>query len=155
VPLYETAIELRPDDYQALCLLEGALMKLGRMEQHGEVARRAMQALERQLAIDPHDGRALQLATVQAARLGLRERARELADRAVKSRPDAFATFYNVACAYAVLGDHDDALRMLDHAVRHGRGNLEWIERDPDFDTLRSDPRFEAIVNRIRTASTL
>jgi adenylate cyclase len=154
VPLYETAIELRPDDYQALSLLEGVLVKLGRMEQHGEVARRAMQALERQLAIDPQDGRALQLATVQAARLGLRERARELADRALESRPDAFATFYNVACAYAVLGDHDDALRMLDNAVRHGRGNLEWIERDPDFDTLRSDPRFEAIVNRIRTAST-
>ena len=34
------------------------------MEQHVEVARRAMQALERQLAIDPQDGRALQLGTV-------------------------------------------------------------------------------------------
>ncbi len=25
VPLYEAAIKLRPDDYQALCLLEGSL----------------------------------------------------------------------------------------------------------------------------------
>ena len=152
VPLYETAIELRPDDYQAVSLLAGTLLKLGRTETWGVVARRAMQALERRLTIDPDDGRALQLATVQAARLGLGERARELAERAIASRPDAFATYYNVACAYAVLGDHDDALRMLDHAVRHGRGNLEWIERDPDFDTLRTDPRFDAIVNRIRTA---
>jgi adenylate cyclase len=153
VPLYETAITLRPDDYQALCMLEGALMKIGDTERHAEIARRAMQALERQLAIDPQDGRALQLATVQAARLGLREKARGLAGRALQARPDAFSTFYNVACAYSVLGDVDDALRMLDYAVRHGRGNLEWIGHDPDFDTLRSDPRFEAIVDRIRSAA--
>jgi hypothetical protein len=40
---------------------------------------------------------------------------------------------------------------MLDQAVQHGRGNLEWIERDPDFDNLRPDPRFDAILDRIRS----
>ena len=150
VPLYEEAIRLRPDDYQALCLLEGSLLNLVAMEQHAEVAHRAMQAIDRQLAIDPQDGRALQLGTTNAARLGLREKARDLAERALKARPDAFSSYYNVACAYSILGDLDDALEMLDHAVQHGRGNLEWIEHDPDFDNLRSDPRFDAIVNRIR-----
>jgi adenylate cyclase len=150
VPLYEAAIQLRPDDYQALSLLEGSLLKLGRMEQHAEVARRAMQAIDRQLAIDPLDGRALQLGTTNAARLGLRDKARDLAERALKARPDAFSTYYNVACAYSILGELDDALGMLDRAVQQGRGNLEWIEQDPDFDNLRSDPRFDAIVNRIR-----
>jgi len=150
VPLYEAAVRLRPDDYQALCLLEGVLRQTGAMDRHVEVARRAMQALERQLAIDPRDGRALQFGTVQAARLGLRDKSREFADRALEARPDAFATFYNVACAYSVLGDREDALAMLDRAVQQGRGNLEWIEHDADFDNLRSDPRFEAIVNRIR-----
>jgi adenylate cyclase len=153
VPLYESAIRLRPDDYQALCLLEGALTKVGDMQRHAEVAVRAMQALERQLALDPRDGRALQLGTVQAARLGLRDKSRELAERALEVRPDAFSTFYNVACAYSVLGDKDDAIRMLDLAVQHGRGNLEWIGHDPDFDPLREDPRFNDIVNRIRTSS--
>jgi len=152
VPLYEEAIRLRPDDYQALCLLEGSLLKLDRMEQHEEVARRAMQAIDRQLVIDPHDGRALQLGTTNAARLGLRDRARDLAARALKARPDAFASYYNVACAYSILGDLDDGLEMLDHAVQHGRGNLEWIEHDPDFDNLRADPRFDAILNRIRAS---
>jgi TolB-like protein/Flp pilus assembly protein TadD len=150
VPLYEEAIRLRPDDYQALSLLEGSLLKLGRMEQQAEVARRAMQAIDRQLAIDPQDGRALQLGTTNAARLGLRDKARDLAERALKARPDAFSSYYNVACAYSILGDVDDALALLDRAVQHGRGNLEWIEQDPDFDNLRSDPRFDAIVNRIR-----
>lgn len=151
VPLFEAAIRLRPDDYQSLCLLEGTLLKLGRMEAHGEVAQRAMAAIDRQLAIDPQDGRALQLGTVQAARLGMRERTYELARRVLQVRPDAFSTFYNVACAHAVLGDFDEALDLLDRAVRHGRGNLEWIEQDPDFDSLRSDPRFNEIVNRLRS----
>lgn len=150
VSLYEAAIRLRPDDYQALGLFAGVLVKLGRMERHREISQRSMAALERQLAIDPQDGRALQLATVQAARLGNRARSRELAARALSVRPDAFATFYNVACAYAVLGDREEALEMLDRAVKQGRGNLEWIEQDPDFDTLRGDPRFESIVNRLR-----
>jgi tetratricopeptide (TPR) repeat protein len=152
VPLYEAAVTLRPDDYQALGLLAGSLLKLGRMEQHAEVARRSMQAIDRQLVIDPQDGRALQLGTVQAARLGLRDKSREFAERALVARPDAFSTFYNVACAYSVLGDRDDALEMLDRAVRDGRGNLEWIEHDPDFDSLRSDSRFDAILNRIRAS---
>ena len=152
VSLYEAAIKLRPDDYQALSFLEGSLLKIGRAEQHAEAARRAMQAIDRQLAIDPQDGRALQLGATNAARLGLRDKARDLAARALRSRPDAFATYYNVACAYAVLGDIDDALAMLDRAVQHGRGNLEWIGHDADFDNLRSDSRFDAILDRIRAS---
>jgi adenylate cyclase len=149
---YEAAHRLRPDDYQPPCMLVGALIKLGRTEQYIDVARGAMQVLERHLLIDPKDGRALQLGTVIAARLGLRDKAREFAARALKARPDAFATFYNVACAYSVLGDSDDALGMLDQAVQHGRGNLEWIEHDPDWDALRSDPGFKSIVSRIRSS---
>jgi hypothetical protein len=51
------------------------------------------------------------------------------------------------------MGDNDRALELLNQAVNLGRGNLGWIEHDPDFDTLRGDPRFETIVNRVRAAS--
>jgi TolB-like protein/Flp pilus assembly protein TadD len=150
VEMYEAAIRLRPDDYQALSLFAGLLAKLGRTDRQAEVSQRAMQAIERRLGMDPDDGRALQLGTVMAARLGRRDRSRELAARVLVARPNAFSTFYNVACAYAVLGDRDDALAMLDQAIRHGRGNLEWIERDPDLDSLRGEPGFEAMVGRLR-----
>ena len=58
-----------------------------------------------------------------------------------------------VACAYAVRGDCDRAIELLDRAVRGGRGNLGWIENDPDLDALRGDPRFAAIVGRLRAAA--
>ena len=147
---YEAAHRLRPDDYLPLCLLEGTMLKLGDAERYRDVSLRASAAVERHLAIDPNDTRAMQLGTVQAARLGRHDRARELARRVLALRPDAYSTYYNVACAYSIMGDRDGALAMLEAALKHGRGNLEWIERDPDFDSMRSDPRFEAFMKRVR-----
>ena len=151
VPLFETAMRLRPDDYQPAAMLVGSLKKLGRPELE-EAMRRAMQAIDRHLAIEPGDGRALQLGMVQAAMLGDAKRCEELADRALAARPNEFATYYNLACGFAVLGQCDRALDLLDLAVQRGRGNLEWIEQDPDLDPLRGNPRFEEIVGRLRAA---
>ena len=142
VELYRTAIRLEPDDYQSLALLEGPLRSLGRTDEARESNRLAGLAIERRLQRRPDDVRALLLGSVQA-----------LGDRAMAARPDDFSTAYNVACANALLGDHDRALELLDRAVRHGRGNLGWIEHDTDFASLRGDPRFEAIVGRLRAAA--
>jgi tetratricopeptide (TPR) repeat protein len=152
VPLFETAMRLRPDDYQPVTMMVGALEKLGRPDLQ-EVMQLAMRAIDRHLEIEPDDGRALQLGAVQAAKLGDARRTEELAERALAARPNEFATYYNLSCAYAVLGQHERALDLLDHAVQRGRGNLDWIEKDPDFDTLRGQPRFEEIIGRLRTAA--
>jgi adenylate cyclase len=148
---FEEAHRLRPDDYQPLCMLAGVHEALGRST-YKDVGRRAMEAIERHLEIEPDDGRAMQLGTVQAAKLGDVARAEALKQRALTLRPDDFATLYNLACAETVLGRRDEALRLLDRAVLSGRGNLGWIEHDPDFESLRGDPRFEAIVSRLRAA---
>ena len=147
---FEAAHDLRPDEYQPLSLLLGTLVRLGRTERLQSVGDRAMAAIERRLALDPSDGRALHLGAVLAARLGQETKSRDWAARALIARPGAFATAYNLACAYSLLGDHEQALQMLDAAVESGRGNLGWIEHDPDFDPLRGKPRFDEIVNRLR-----
>jgi TolB-like protein/cytochrome c-type biogenesis protein CcmH/NrfG len=153
VELYRTAIRLEPDDYQSLAMLEGGLQSLGRTEEARESNRLAGLAIERRLQRKPDDVRALLLGAVQAAHAGDAARARTLGERAMAARPDDFSTAYNVACAHAVLGEHERAVELLDRAVRHGRGNLGWIEHDTDFASLRGDPRFEAIVGRLRAAA--
>jgi adenylate cyclase len=153
VALYRAAIRLEPDDYQSQAMLEGPLRSLGRTEEAREANRLAGIAIERRLQRRPDDVRALLLGSVQAAHEGNAERARALGDRALAARPDDFSTAYNVACTYAILGDHDRAIELLDRAVRHGRGNLGWIERDTDFASLRGDARFQAIVGRLRAAA--
>jgi tetratricopeptide (TPR) repeat protein len=50
---------------------------------------------------------------------------------------------YNIACAYAMLNQKDEAFEWLDRALKEGfefEGNLTW---DKDLDNLRSDPRFQ------------
>ena len=54
--------------------------------------------------------------------------------------------------SYYVLGERDRALDLLDRAVRNGRGALTWTENDEDLASLRGDPRFTAIIERIRAA---
>jgi adenylate cyclase len=150
VAYYEAAERLRPEEYQPPCMLSGALFSLGRLEEGRVAAGRALRAIDARLTVVPDDSRALHLGAVLAARLGDRDLALAYARQSLELRPDEFATTYNVACAYAVLGMRGDALDALDRAVRTGRGDLGWIEHDPDFETLRAEPRFGEIVGRLR-----
>lgn len=153
VGLYRRAVELEPDDFQSLAMLVSALQRLGRHDEARAVNVQTGAAIERRLQRRPDDVRALLLGAVQAAIAGDAQRAVACGERALVARPDDFSTAYNVACAYAVLGDGDRAVELLDRAVRGGRGNLGWIENDPDLDSLRGDPRFEVIVGRLRSAA--
>jgi len=150
---YEAAERLRPEEYQPPCMRAGALFSLGRRDEAIAAATRALGAIDARLAVQPDDARALQLAAVLSARVGQRERALDYVRRVLERRPDEFASAYNVACAYAVLEMREEALVMLDRAVSNGRGDLGWIAHDPDFDGLRADPRFDAIVGRLRAKS--
>jgi TolB-like protein/cytochrome c-type biogenesis protein CcmH/NrfG len=153
VELYRKAAQFEPDDYQTLGMLVSALQKLGRHEEALAINAQAGEAVARRLQRHPDDVRALLIGAVQAAIAGDSQRAIDFGERAMIARPDDFSTAYNVACAYAVLGDRERAIELIARAVRDGRGNLGWIENDPDLDSLRGDPRFEAIVERLRLAT--
>ncbi len=53
---------------------------------------------------------------------------------------------YNIACAYAQLGEKDRAFAWLERALAMGFLNLEPAMRDPDIAPLRSDPRFQRLI---------
>jgi adenylate cyclase len=129
-----------------------ALQQLGRREEALEVSVQMMEALEGYLQVHPDDEAALGRAAVCAAWLGDAARAQEFVDRALAAEPDSYIAAYNGACAFALLGDRERALQLLDQAVGTGRGSFAWIEHDDDLVALRGDPRFEAIIARIRAA---
>jgi TolB-like protein/Flp pilus assembly protein TadD len=147
---FEIADRLEPGDYQALSMLQTALRRLGEETRARRAGERALQAVERQLLVDPHDARALQLGASTAAAIGSAGLARSLAERALRAHPDDIGTAYNMACTYAVLGDIDRAIELLERAVRNGWASPSWLAQDPDFDSLRADPRFRQIEARLQ-----
>jgi len=39
---------------------------------------------------------------------------------------------------------------LLEKAFGKGFGNKDWIERDPDYDSIRNEPRFQALINKLK-----
>lgn len=56
---------------------------------------------------------------------------------------------YNVACGYALLNDKDNALFWLERSLAVGFDRADLLKVDSDLDPLRSDPRFQAIVQKV------
>ena len=53
---------------------------------------------------------------------------------------------YNLACSYALAGDKSRALALLKEALSLNPKLTDLSKRDPDFDGIRGDPAFSAIV---------
>jgi TolB-like protein/Tfp pilus assembly protein PilF len=139
--LFEHAAELR-DDYQAQFFAAQATAALKREAEAERAYEKALAAVERHLEFNHDDARAVTMGAVSLCRLGNRAQGLEWADRAVAIDADDAGVSYNVACLYALEGETDKALSSLALAVRAGFGPKEWIERDPDLDSIRADPRF-------------
>ena len=146
---YEAASRVRPEDYQALLLMQSPLNSLGRHQEARSALRRGLQVAEKHLELNPDDARALYLGAGGLAQLGEREKALEWARRAHVLDPEDSGVLYNVACNYALLGMTEAALDCLERAIQNGFGHREWIENDSDLDSLRAEPRFEALKKRL------
>ena len=55
-----------------------------------------------------------------------------------------------IAEVYAVRGDRNDAFRWLDRGIRYGDGGMIGIKGDPLLRNLHGDPRFDALLERLR-----
>jgi tetratricopeptide (TPR) repeat protein len=59
--------------------------------------------------------------------------------------------WYNLGCSYALTNHPDEAFEALTKAIDLGYGDYDWMKSDTDLVGLRSDPRFEALLNWLYT----
>lgn len=56
---------------------------------------------------------------------------------------------YNAACAYALLGQKEKGLQWLTKAIDAGFQSASTMRTDTDLTSLRSDPRFQALLKKL------
>lgn len=66
-------------------------------------------------------------------------------------RSDASKRFdaYNHAIAHAKLGDTDTAFDLLEQCLSIHSTTLVWLKVAPELDSLRGDPRFQSLLQRV------
>ncbi len=56
---------------------------------------------------------------------------------------------YNMACAWALLGEKEKALELLEKGLRLAPRLAGWSREDSDLELLHGTPEFEAVLQRI------
>jgi hypothetical protein len=68
------------------------------------------------------------------------------------ARAGRYASGYAIAVVHMGLGDRERALATLDVAYRERSHWLVWLKRDPRWDEIRADPRFQDFVRKVGLA---
>jgi adenylate cyclase len=106
-----------------------------------------MKRLERAIDFDPEDALAYSIGSFVLQFLGQRDKALEWTERSIEIDPDDHLTKYNAACFFLQIGEKERGFDVLEVCMPHlSRAQLDWMLRDPDFDAVREDPRYVALV---------
>jgi len=101
---------------------------------------------ERLLARKQDSVEVLRVLAELVSRKGLVDRAVDLDRRLVELLPNDFLARYNLACSLARAGRSDEAIDSLSRAILLGYDDLAHMEADPDLESLRNHPDFQALL---------
>lgn len=148
--LFRKAADVRQEDFQSAFLLAQSLKMLGQDDEAATWRREGIRRAEHVLALNPLDGRAMSLGALYLLEEGQAGRAIEWSARALELYPNDMSSLGNGACLQAKLGRTDRAIELLERVSALGWGQRDWLERDPDYDNLRDDPRFQKLLTTFK-----
>ncbi|WP_293330454.1 tetratricopeptide repeat protein [Microcoleus sp. CAWBG58] len=137
---YDKALEFKPDQHKAWYNRGIALRNLGRLEE-------AIASYDKALEFKPDKDEAWYNRGYALGNLGRLEEAIASYDKALEFKPDLHAAFYNKACCYALHSQIDQAIQNLQQAIALNPDKYrEMAKTDSDFDSIRFDTRFQALI---------
>jgi TolB-like protein/Flp pilus assembly protein TadD len=144
--LFLEASRVNPDDYQSPALLAFLYKTIGQEAKMAPVLREAMDRIERRLALNPDDSRAIYLGADVLIRMGEKDKAMEWVKRLAATDRDEPASLYGIACLYSLIGRPEEAVYYLGKAVDAGFAHRRYLENDGDFDPIRNHPKYIELI---------
>ncbi|HEX4639415.1 MAG TPA: tetratricopeptide repeat protein [Chthoniobacterales bacterium] len=141
IALYKKVLELDPNFLLASVWLAQSY------EEKGMYAE-AMAELERVRKIDNWAWIVAEIGCVDA-KSGKRDEAHKVIEELKARAAHEYIDETLIVYIYADLGERDEAFAWMNKGYQSRAGNLPWLQIDPKFDPLRSDPRFGEFVRRI------
>jgi TolB-like protein/Flp pilus assembly protein TadD len=83
------------------------------------------------------------------ARAGQRVEARKILNQLKEQSKGRYVPWFYIAAIYAGLDEKEQAFACLENAYERREQGLAVIKREPMFDPLRSDPRYQALLRRM------
>ncbi|HEX6623721.1 MAG TPA: tetratricopeptide repeat protein, partial [Pyrinomonadaceae bacterium] len=142
LPVHRRVLEIEPRFPYGRLVYSWALMSAGAREDAVDEAERALE-----LAGDRGQLYVNGLAAAYAA-AGRRADAQRVLERLREMAAGEYVSPYFLALVHVHLGDKEKALLLLEEAVRVRDAWVVWLGVDPRFEPLRSEPRFQALVER-------
>ena len=135
-------LKAAPDHINALWILAVTLSHAGQYQEADATFQKVLERTRR----DP-----ITLARYGAGlvRAGKRAEAEAVLNELLTGKYAAVTLGVHLAYVYAALGENAKALDCLDKSYAHHDTDMIFLGVDPAFDTLRSEPRFIAIKNKM------
>jgi len=71
--------------------------------------------------------------------------------RLIQLRPADYLAHYNLACSFALLKQHEQAIKTLSKAVELGYRDFRYMKQDRDLESIRRDPRFKQLLREFES----
>jgi superkiller protein 3 len=108
----------------------------------------AIAEFEKALELDPSNSMARKnLEVAKKNNMTVKERATRIqrAEKEAGEKPNDPGVSYNLARIYAFYGQKESALEWLAKARKQGYRDINYLNLDPAFETIRDDPDFERL----------
>jgi tetratricopeptide (TPR) repeat protein len=136
---FDETLKIKPQLHKAWYYRGNALMRLGRFEE-------AIISYDQALKLKPDDQKVWHNRGFALGNLGNIQEEILSYDQALKIDPNYPQAWYNKSCAYILQGQTKLALESLEKAISLDEQYREMAKTDSDFDTIRNDPAFQALI---------
>jgi TolB-like protein/Tfp pilus assembly protein PilF len=83
------------------------------------------------------------------AAVGNKAKATAILASLTRQSQSQYMSSYSIRVVHAALGEKDEAFQYLERAFAERDGQITYLALDPELDPLRSDPRFQALIERL------